>query len=206
MWWHDKESDWWARGTSLLHGLEFLTAWEIQGTVTRNSPCNSTRFFYHCPVWLKLLPLTLLIFCCVFLWVFFFVCIYGLVFMFNAYKFLTKDIRVFGCEILLKMLNSGHCKKKKKKEMIAILCRANMFSELWLKDTLRWNLYKRLIRSSQSRHIPTRGHLVLNPYRDLYIPSLLSSGTASCMYYTFKKVRLILSTGCVSVFFEVWKT
>lgn len=45
---------------------------------------------------------------------FFFVCIYCLVFMFNANKFLTKDIRVFGCEILLKMLNSGHCKKKEK--------------------------------------------------------------------------------------------
>lgn len=100
VWWHDKESDWWARGTSLLHGLEFLTAWEIQGTVTRNSPCNSTRFFYHCPVWLKLLPLTLDFLLCFFVG-FFFVCIYGLVFMFNAYKFLTKDIRVFGCEILL---------------------------------------------------------------------------------------------------------
>lgn len=36
--------------------------------------------------------------------------------MFSAYKFLTKDIRVFKCEILLKMLNSGHCQKKKKKK------------------------------------------------------------------------------------------
>lgn len=107
VWWHDKESDWWARGTSLLHGLEFLTDGEIQGTVTRNSPCNSTRFFY-CPVWLKLLPLTLLIFCC------FFCVFFSSVYMFSAYKFLTKDIRVFWCEILLKMLNSGHCKNKKK--------------------------------------------------------------------------------------------
>lgn len=90
-----------------------------------------------------------LIFCCVFL----FICIYGLVFMFSAYKFLTKDIRVFKCEILLKMLNSGHCQKKKKRRrnMIAILCLVNVFSELCLKDILRWNLYtctgKRLIRS-----------------------------------------------------------
>lgn len=145
VWWHDKESDRWARGTSLLHGLEFLTAREIQGTVTRNSPCNSTRFFYHCPVWLKLLPLTLLIFCCFF--VCFFICIYGLVFMFSAYKFLTKDIRVFKCEILLKMLNNGHCQKRR--NMIAILCLVNVFSELCFKDILRWNLYtgKRLIRS-----------------------------------------------------------
>lgn len=52
-------------------------------------------------------------FCCFF--VVFFICIYGLVFMFSAYKFLTKDIRVFWCEVLLKMLNSGHCKKKKRR-------------------------------------------------------------------------------------------
>lgn len=57
--------------------------------------------------------------------------------MFNVYKFLIKDIRVFGCEILLKMLNSGYCKKKKKKEMIVIFCWVNMFFEFWLKDILR---------------------------------------------------------------------
>lgn len=149
VWWHDKESDWWARGTSLLHGLEFLTAREIQGTVTRNSPCNSTRFFY-CPVWLKLLPLTLLIFCC-FLCVFFSSVYMALYLCSVLTNFWPKDIRVFKCEILLKMLNSGHCqKKKKRRNMIAILCLVNVFSELCLKDILRWNLYtgKRLIRSS----------------------------------------------------------
>lgn len=65
-------------------------------------------------------------------------------------NFWPKDIRVFKCEILLKMLNSGHCqKKKKRRNMIAILCLVNVFSELCLKDILRWNLYtgKRLIRS-----------------------------------------------------------
>lgn len=36
--------------------------------------------------------------------------------MFSVYKFLIKDIRVFKCEILLKMLNSGYCLKKKKKD------------------------------------------------------------------------------------------
>lgn len=55
------------------------------------------------------------------------------------------------------------------------------------KDILRWNLsYERLIRSSLATLLWEAFHcicLVLNPYTDLYIPSHLSSGTGSCMYF-----------------------
>lgn len=134
MWWHDKESDWWPRGTSLLHGLEFLTAREIQGTLTKNSPCNSTRFFYYCPVWLKLLPLIPLGFFCSF----FGICIYGLVLVFCAYKFLTKDIKVLSVKIAENVALWTLRKKKKEENMIAILCLVNMFSICTLLEKTFW--------------------------------------------------------------------
>lgn len=186
MWWHDKESDWWPRGTSLLHELEFLTAREIQGTLTKNSPCNSTRFFYYCPVWLKLLPLIPLGFFCSF----FGICIYGLVLVFCAYKFLTKDIKVLSVKIAenVALWTLRKKKKRRRKYDCNTLSGKHVFDlhSAW-KDILRWNLsYKRLIRSSLATLLWEAFHcicLVLNPYTDLYIPSHLSSGTGSCMYF-----------------------
>lgn len=86
------------------------------------------------------------------------------------------------------MLHSGHFGKKIEK-MIEILCLVNMFSALCLKRhfEVKFIVHVYKIRSSV-RHTPMGGlslhdFIVLNSNGDLYIPSHLSSGTGSCMYF-----------------------
>lgn len=88
-------------------------------------------------------------------------------------------------------------KKKRRKYDCNTLSGKHVFDlhSAW-KDILRWNLsYKRLIRSSLATLLWEAFHcicLVLNPYTDLYIPSHLSSGTGSCMYFKKGQVTVYM--------------
>lgn len=130
---------------------------------------------------------------------FFCICIYGLVFVFCAYKFLTKDIKVLSVKIAenVALWTLRKKKKRRRKYDCNTLSGKHVFDlhSAW-KDILRWNLsYKRLIRSSLATLLWEAFHcicLVLNPYTDLYIPSHLSSGTGSCMYFKKGQVTVYM--------------